>query len=277
MSRSLWGALLSLAVFCGCATQPPLRTAGESVLLVLAHPDDESMMGGTLGRLKEAGFSIDALYVTAGEGGKTNLITGDPSDLRRLRPQELKEAAQRIGIRDFRILGEPDEPLRENGKPTKDARRFLAARIWNQSRIEDEIEKQIAKTQPEIILTLLPENTAIHAHHQAVGRMVKALAERGRLGSSVQEIWAVTESHWYPQVSFKVGEFGSLEVDPARLELKRKSAALKMSYAEFQAHAAAAHVSQQSGHQGIPLEESEEFFSIWKSTGGKSVFKALLE
>ena len=67
----------------------------DSVLLVLAHPDDETMIGSLLIHLKDANIPVHALYATMGEGGKHYTqanIAGKA--LGSLRMKELKKASQ---------------------------------------------------------------------------------------------------------------------------------------------------------------------------------------
>jgi LmbE family N-acetylglucosaminyl deacetylase len=93
--------------------------SGRTILVVLAHPDDESLAcGGTLARLADAGARIVLLCASRGERGSIN----DPSlvatsDLGRVRVQELHDAAEVLGIADVEILDHPDGDLRWAGVP----------------------------------------------------------------------------------------------------------------------------------------------------------------
>lgn len=92
----------------------------ERVLFVHAHPDDETLAtGGTIATLVDAGAEVVLLTLTRGERGEVvpgdlaHLI-GDPEALGSHRAGELAKAAEILGIRDHRFLG--DERARLAGR-----------------------------------------------------------------------------------------------------------------------------------------------------------------
>src|SRR5438046_2691126 len=67
----------------------------NSVLLVFAHPDDETVnCGGTINRLSRAGSAVTVLLLTRGERGNAGLL--DPA-LARIRDAEAVRAADILG------------------------------------------------------------------------------------------------------------------------------------------------------------------------------------
>src|SRR4029079_15719455 len=86
----------------------------KTVLAVFAHPDDESLTcGGTLARLADAGVRVVLLCASHGRKGAIS----DPAlvpdgDLGSVRADELRQAAQVLGIADVVILDHPDGDLR---------------------------------------------------------------------------------------------------------------------------------------------------------------------
>lgn len=85
-----------------------------SALAVYAHPDDADVAcGGTLARWAGAGCEVHLLICT--DGGKgTRDPNCDPKKLVEVRADELKRAAQEIGISSHRVLGYPDGELRDD-------------------------------------------------------------------------------------------------------------------------------------------------------------------
>src|SRR5690606_23362027 len=84
----------------------------EHVLLVHAHPDDETIStGGTIATLLDAGARVTLLTCTRGERGE-----GVPPELQHLsgdalgayRERELASAMRVLGLADHRILGSED-------------------------------------------------------------------------------------------------------------------------------------------------------------------------
>ena len=88
--------------------------SGRTILVVLAHPDDESLAcGGTIARLADAGAKVVLLCASRGEKGAVSdpaLVAG--ADLATVRARELREAAKILGISEVVIFEHPDGDLR---------------------------------------------------------------------------------------------------------------------------------------------------------------------
>ena len=83
--------------------------AWGSVLVVVAHPDDESFgLGAVIDRFVESGASVGVLCFTHGEASTLHGVAGD---LRTLRASELAAAARVLGISSVRLLDYPDGGL----------------------------------------------------------------------------------------------------------------------------------------------------------------------
>ena len=84
-----------------------LATAGP-VLAVVAHPDDESFgLGAVLAALGAAGAEVRVLCLTHGEAS----TLGAREDLGRLREEELRAAAVRLGLAGVNLYDFPDGGL----------------------------------------------------------------------------------------------------------------------------------------------------------------------
>ena len=85
-----------------------------SILVVSAHPDDETLFsGGTLAMYAKNGHDVYILETTRGEGGEV----GEPplttrENLAAFREQEVRQAARILGVRDMflRNSGAPSVP-----------------------------------------------------------------------------------------------------------------------------------------------------------------------
>ncbi|MGW2249042.1 N-acetyl-1-D-myo-inositol-2-amino-2-deoxy-alpha-D-glucopyranoside deacetylase [Kitasatospora sp. NPDC001660] len=89
-------------------------TTGRRLLLVHAHPDDESIgNGATMARYAAEGARVTLVTCTLGEGGEVippglAHLTADRDDtLGAYRIGELSEAMSALGVTDFRFLGGP--------------------------------------------------------------------------------------------------------------------------------------------------------------------------
>jgi LmbE family N-acetylglucosaminyl deacetylase len=83
--------------------------AWESVVVVVAHPDDESFgLGAVIDRFVTAGAAVSVLCFTHGEASTLHGVDGD---LATLRAGELAAAARVLGIASVRLLEYPDGGL----------------------------------------------------------------------------------------------------------------------------------------------------------------------
>jgi N-acetyl-1-D-myo-inositol-2-amino-2-deoxy-alpha-D-glucopyranoside deacetylase len=88
------------------------RPEREHVLLVHAHPDDESIVtGGTIARLVRDGVPVTVLTCTRGERGEVipeelRHLEGDLRALADHRETELADAMDALGVTDHRFLGD---------------------------------------------------------------------------------------------------------------------------------------------------------------------------
>ncbi len=133
--------------------------AWQSVLAVVAHPDDESFgLGGVLGAFTSRGARASMLCFTHGEA---STVHGLPGDLHQLRARELEQAAERLGLTYTRILRYPDGELAQ------------ACR----SRLAGEIVDAARQVSADGILAFAPSGVTGHPDHAAATAAALAAAE----------------------------------------------------------------------------------------------------
>ena len=96
-------------------TVPAVGTlpAWQSVLAVVAHPDDESFgLGALLSTFVGAAADVTVLCLTQGEA---STLHGVPGDLARIRTLELESAARLLGVRRTLLRDHPDGALESVG------------------------------------------------------------------------------------------------------------------------------------------------------------------
>jgi LmbE family N-acetylglucosaminyl deacetylase len=249
----------------------------ETALLVLAHPDDETMMGGALGRLRERGVRVHVIYATRGEGGKMMVHEGgdwipavaqDPTQLGQRREHELKRALTWFGAKSYLPLAQPDEARRgPDRRPTRDPHPFLEDGVWDVGALRAEIRAFAERVQPDIVFTLLPDNHAVHAHHQAIGTLTRDLFERRELGKKAQQVYGIEERAWYAPDVFAGDEARKIHFDTRAIAPK-----LGMGYDAFADVGARQHATQEAGHR--PVAEDEVFVPL--SSARADPLRALL-
>jgi LmbE family N-acetylglucosaminyl deacetylase len=135
----------------------------QSILVVLAHPDDpEFFCGATLARWARAGHQITYYLLTCGDKGyndSTKVEDIDTDALCAIRHQEQANAAKVIGAQAVHFLDRPDGYL----VPDLDLRR--------------EVVRIIRKLKPDILVTCDPQTLFAtyginHPDHRAAGQVV---------------------------------------------------------------------------------------------------------
>ncbi|HXM23169.1 MAG TPA: PIG-L family deacetylase [Terriglobales bacterium] len=143
------------------ATEPDDRLKAD-VLLVVAHPDDETGVSAYLAQLLEQHKRVAAVYLTRGEAGHNNMGPERATALGAVRELELRHAMTKFGIDNVWILDGRDTP-------SQNVLQSLAQ--WHHGAALEEVVRMVRLTRPEVILTWLPgffigEN---HGDHQAAG------------------------------------------------------------------------------------------------------------
>lgn len=133
------------------------------VLVVVAHPDDDVIIGGYLARLSlDEHKRIAVIYCTNGDGGGNDVGNEAGAALGQLRVIEARRAMAWLGIENVWFLGGHDTP-------GQNVLRSLDH--WNHGLALDEIVRLVRITRPDVILTWLPDPVAgeNHEDHQASG------------------------------------------------------------------------------------------------------------
>ncbi|MCO1603837.1 PIG-L deacetylase family protein [Desulfosporosinus nitroreducens] len=130
----------------------------NEMLLIFAHPDDESFaLGGTIAKYAEQGIRITLVVATKGEAGKAAGIC-KPEELGLVREQELRRAAEVLGIAEVIFLGYKDKevPL---SPPLE---------------IVEKLVRVIRKIRPHVVITFGADGASGHRDHRAIHYFTKA-------------------------------------------------------------------------------------------------------
>jgi N-acetyl-1-D-myo-inositol-2-amino-2-deoxy-alpha-D-glucopyranoside deacetylase len=181
-------------------------TADRRLLLVHAHPDDETINNGaTMARYVAEGVQVTLLTCTLGEEGEILVpeleqLAADQADqLGGYRIWELRAAMAALGVTDIRFLGGPGR-YRDSGMmgtPANDKPRAF----WGAD-LDEAVAHAVAvvrDVRPQIVVTY-DENGGyghpdhIQAHRVAMGAVAAAAdpAYRPELG----EAWSVAKVYW---------------------------------------------------------------------------------
>ena len=169
MRRTILLLLFSfvLAGAAGQSVAPPLLAPDArykaDVLLIVAHPDDDVLVGGYLARLTlDQHKRIAVIYCTNGDGGGNVVGNEAGAALGQMRMLEARRALSGLGIENVWFL---------TGHDTPGQNVLRSLDHWNHGLALDEVVRLVRITRPEVILTWLPDHVVgeNHEDHQASG------------------------------------------------------------------------------------------------------------
>jgi len=157
---------------------------GPHVLVVIAHPDDESVFSVTLYKIaKEHHGIIDLFVITDGEAGYkyatlaenyygvalTNEKTGR-NELPRIRKQELKNAGNILGVAHYYFMDQRDSHYGLNEHDPLDT-------SWNVKAVNKKLDQLLADNHYDLVFCLLPVPSTHGAHKAASLLALNAVAK----------------------------------------------------------------------------------------------------
>ncbi len=222
--------LMGLLLTCfSCSSDTTVVPTGTvRVLLITAHPDDESMF--TLGRFRERGWLVSVALVTNGENGQVvqgirpaylpaegdilmekepgpgTWLTVPPDgprvkeilthpELARQRRQEFLASCGRHGVTSLFFLSDPErsdfEDSWDNGVTG-----------WNRELLTARLITAVDAVRPDLIITLNPDESWAHPQHFGLGRIVRDLWQGGRFdlaGRSRPALYGIREHGWWQE------------------------------------------------------------------------------
>src|SRR3984885_4156433 len=154
------------------------------VLLVVAHPDDEYEVAGTVYRIsKELSGTVDQVIITDGEAGYRYSSLATPyygvdltdeavgrARLRGIRKEEARRAGRILGIHHQWFLNEKDDRF------TPDAGESLHG-SWRQERILRVLQRRFSKGHYDFVFVLLPSEQT-HGEHKAASILAVEAVEQ---------------------------------------------------------------------------------------------------
>jgi N-acetyl-1-D-myo-inositol-2-amino-2-deoxy-alpha-D-glucopyranoside deacetylase len=174
-------------------------SAAKRLLLVHAHPDDETINNGvTMAKYAALGAQVTLVTCTRGEEGEVlvnelaNLASDKDDKLGEHREIELKDAMDELGIKDFRFLGAPSKKWRDSGMmgtPANDR-----DDVFWQADLEEasnELVKIILEIKPQVLITYDEFGGYGHPDHIKAHRVAMRAAEL-----AANQGWQVSKIYW---------------------------------------------------------------------------------
>jgi LmbE family N-acetylglucosaminyl deacetylase len=167
-----------------------------SLLCLVAHPDDETILcGGTLALLAAHGVDVHVTVLTRGEGGEL----GEPpltdrENLGPVREREMVCAVGKLGGKSLTFLGYVDPTVGQSGQ--------LGAPEHDPAMLSGQIIASLKQTGAEVLLTHGTNGEYGHPAHKLMhDAALVAVASLGEAAPLVYSFAAAYENHPYPRLS----------------------------------------------------------------------------
>jgi len=174
-------------------------SAAKRLLLVHAHPDDETINNGvTMAKYAASGAQVTLVTCTRGEEGEVlvtelaNLASDKDDKLGEYREIELKDAMAQLGINDFRFLGTPNKKWRDSGMMgTPQNERGDV--FWQADLDEASLElvNIILEIKPQVLITYDEFGGYGHPDHIKAHRVAMRATEL-----AAEQGWQVSKIYW---------------------------------------------------------------------------------
>lgn len=159
-------------------------TRRASLVIALAHPDDELFHAGVLAHLGERGVRVTLVCATNGDAGRPHPSVGPIADLGATRVEELRLSCKRLGIEEPVFLGFHDSARKERFR--RDDPQALAN--VDMLTVETALRRVFAGTKPQVVVTFEPHGGYYHPDHVAISRATTAaFFSSGSIGSDAPE------------------------------------------------------------------------------------------
>src|SRR5579864_7244992 len=142
---------------------PPDDRFKADILVVVAHPDDETEVSAYLAKaIYDEHRRVAVIFGTRGDGGGNAMGYEQAASLGAEREIEARRACAYLGIMNVWFLDGPDTPAQDV---------LYSLETWNHGAALAKAVRLVRLTRPEIILTWLPDYVAGENHddHQAAG------------------------------------------------------------------------------------------------------------
>ncbi len=201
----------------------------KTLLVVIAHPDDESFpMGGTLAKYATEGVRVVLVSATRGEAGIPNLNAVETAHLREA---ELSSAAQVLGVSRLEFLDYLDGEFDQA----------------DEAAVVGKLLKIIQQEKPDALITFGPDGISGHPDHVATYRFTTAAFDRSGINGRL--------FYMLPSEATQQG----CGIPPAQEVAGGPVASIDISeYRVSKVRAMQCHVSQKPPFSGDPEEEAEK-------------------
>ncbi len=228
--------------------------ARPRLLVVVAHPDDETFgCGSLLLHAAAAGYETRVVCATRGEAGQ-----GDAAavDLGRVREGELREAASRLGVTEVELLAYADSGMQGPAGPET-----LAGAPFDT--VVEAVRAAVDRVRPSVLVTL--DGSDGHRDHVRIRDASLAAVEQAAVPFAYLSCLPRSlMAEWFAHAAVDRPEREHLELDldvPGTPDEDLTTLVPAHEHLSALEHAMRAHASQDSPYDGLPGDLRERFLA----------------
>ncbi len=156
-----------------------LVSKADSVVVLFAHPDDETWISGTLAKLADAGVEVIPVYATSGDKGSDRSGQGLSGDkLAKVRELEAIEACQALGVSPPTFL------------------RFADGKLAHlQSQLYDKFKLIVEEVHPQWIISFMQGGITGNRDHKAVNELISQHFSSRAVYFAISKVRALSLMH----------------------------------------------------------------------------------
>lgn len=184
MVRHALSSLFVLIAVLAAPAATPAQEAAPTILLVVAHPDDEAMFAGSVYKVTHTlGGNVDLAVITDGSGGFHYSQLAEPiyglrltdeavarKHLPAIRKKELEAGSRIIGIRSLFYLEQFDNAYTENVDT-------ILSHVWNAEEVRVRLRDIMMRVHYDFVFVHLPI-PKFHAHHKSASILALEAAQQ---------------------------------------------------------------------------------------------------
>jgi LmbE family N-acetylglucosaminyl deacetylase len=156
----------------GSANTTSKRTTAKTYLLVVAHPDDEAMVGPMLAKLARQGHRVHVLIATDGKYGTRISKIPEGDLLGAVRRKESECACERLGVKPPIFLSVDRLDTKNGVRSYVNGRKTLLLKL----------KQELTALKPDAVFTFGPDGEQLgHPEHIVVGSAITELLLRDGL------------------------------------------------------------------------------------------------
>lgn len=157
---------------------------GPNVLIVTAHPDDETMFPVTVFKIThELKGSADIALITDASGGFNGMVASSYFGMNMLdstigrkqlpviRKKEMRESGAILGIKNYFFFDQRDDFYNRDEKP------YLQGKRWNSTYVDRRLDSILTNGNYDYVFCLVPHEGQ-HAHHKAASLSALSAVQR---------------------------------------------------------------------------------------------------